>query len=196
MDDSVQLLDRWRKGDEDAAAELFRRYVDRLLALARSRLSERMQRRVEAEDVVQLAYGSFFRRTSEQQYTLEKSGDLWGLLAAITITKLQQQVEFHTAKKRRVYAEESQHGSVSAFGIHPQSVMRDPTPADAAAMIEEVKSLMNELEPVQRQIFQLALQNESVETISEKVHRSCRTVRRVLQIVREKLEQGLLDDSR
>ena len=50
--DSVELLARWKRGDETAATELFDRYVNRLISLARSRLSERMQRRVEPEDVV------------------------------------------------------------------------------------------------------------------------------------------------
>ncbi len=191
-DDSVQLLERWRNGDEQAAAILFDRYVDRLLALARSRLSERMQRRVGPEDVVQLAYGSFFRRTSQQQYTLEKSGDLWGLLAAITITKLQQQVEFHSAQKRRVYAEESQQAGGSTFGIQPQALVQQPTPAEAAAMIEEVKAVMEGLDPLSRRILELALQNASIEEISDQIHRSGRTVRRVLQSVREQLEKRLL----
>ena len=41
-DDS--LLARCRNGDQQAAAELFRRYADRLIALARSRLSARLAR--------------------------------------------------------------------------------------------------------------------------------------------------------
>ena len=73
-EDSVELLDRFRDGDDEAAHELFNRYVDRLVALARTRLSAQMKRRVEPEEVVQSAYRSFFRKAGEGKFTLDKSG--------------------------------------------------------------------------------------------------------------------------
>ena len=52
-EDSVpDLLVRWRAGDQQAAAELFRRYTHRLVALARSRLPACLTPRVDPEDVV------------------------------------------------------------------------------------------------------------------------------------------------
>src|SRR5262245_58097585 len=57
---SVHLVSRWRAGDQQAAAELFRRYASRLIALAQSRLSASMASRVDPEDVVQSVYRSFF----------------------------------------------------------------------------------------------------------------------------------------
>ncbi len=192
-ENSVDLLQRWRDGDEQAAALLFDRYLNQLVGLARSRLSERMQRRVEPEDVVQSAYRSFFRKAKDGRYTLEKSGDLWRLLATITVSKLRGQVEFHTAKKRAVYTEESVAGGRSTMGVNLEAIVRDPSPDDAAAVIEELTNLMGKLEPVQRQILELALQNESVENISDQVHRSARTVRRTLQTVRNELENRLME---
>ena len=59
-DESIELLDRVRQGDEQAATELFDRYVERLIRLAQSRLSAKLRRRVDAEDVVQSVYRSFF----------------------------------------------------------------------------------------------------------------------------------------
>lgn len=193
QEDSVELLARWREGDEGAATQLFERYVNRLVRLAKSRLSERMQRRVEPEDVVQSAYRSFFRKAGDEIYTLEKSGDLWKLMAAITVSKVRGQVEFHTAQKRAVYTEESVGGTDSVFQVSPLVVAEDPTPADAAQVIEELQNVMQKLDPLQRQILELALQNNDVEAISEKVERSARTVRRGLQKVRELLEGRLLD---
>ena len=193
QEDSVELLARWREGDESAATQLFERYVNRLVGLARSRLSERMKRRVEPEDVVQSAYRSFFRKASDEIYTLEKSGDLWKLMAAITVSKVRGQVEFHTAQKRRVYTEESVGATGSAYQVSPLAVAEDPTPDDAAQVVEELQNVMQKLDPLQRQILELALQNNDVEGISEKVERSARTVRRALQQVREMLEGRLLD---
>ena len=71
MDDdrSGDLLARWRAGDADAAAEIFRRYADRLIALARGRLSAKLARRIDPEDVVirtsfmPMTQGPWARRT-------------------------------------------------------------------------------------------------------------------------------------
>ena len=185
QEDSVELLARWRDGDESAATQLFDRYVGRLVGLARTRLSEQMRRRVEPEDIVQSAYRSFFRKAGDEAYTLEKPGDLWKLMAAITVSKVRGQVEFHTAQKRRVYAEESLGDSGSTYRVSPLAVAEDPTPADAAQVVEELQNVMERLEPLQRRILELALQNQDVEEISAHVERSSRTVRRALQQVRE-----------
>ena len=190
-DDSVELLQKWRDGDEDAATVLFDRYVNRLVALARNRLSERMKRRVEPEDVVQSAYRSFFRKAGDQRYSLEKRGDLWRLLAAITVSKVRGQVEFHTAKKRGVYTEES-HGKASTFGVPPEAVVRDPSPDDAAAVIEELNRVMQGLGTLQQRVLELALQNHETPDICAEVYRSERTVRRILQQIRDELEAKLL----
>lgn len=191
--DSVELLARWRRGDETAAAELFDRYVNRLISLARSRLSEKMKRRVEPEDVVQSAYRSFFRKADGGRYTLEKSGDLWKLMAAITVSKVRGQVEFHTAQKRGVYTEESLGPSDIGSRVNPVAIADDPTPHDAALVVEELQNVMKTLEPVQREILKLALQNHDIDEISAEVERSTRTVRRTLQRVRGALETRLLE---
>ena len=57
---SLVLLERFRGGDELAAEALFARYFERLTALARSRLSPRLARRTDPEDIVLSVYRSFF----------------------------------------------------------------------------------------------------------------------------------------
>src|SRR5947209_1095765 len=84
---SADLMARWRDGDQQAAGELFRRYADRLRALARTRLSARLARHVDPEDVVQSAYRSFFSGARSDRYALRRSGDLWRLLVSITLHK-------------------------------------------------------------------------------------------------------------
>ena len=188
---SVDLLAKWKQGDETAAAILFDRYVNQLCGLARNRLSDRMQRRVEPEDIVQSAYRSFFRRAGEH-YTLKKEGDLWRLLAAITINKVRGQVEFHTAMKRGVYSEESMAVDQSMIRVSPEVVSEEPNPDDAAILVEELSDLLAGLDETQRSIIELSMQHLSVEQIAEEVHRSERTVRRTIQQGREELERRLL----
>ena len=76
---TVELLARWREGDQQAEEELFSRYTTQLVALARSRLSPKLAGRVDAEDVVQSAYRSFF--LAADRFVIQRrsatSGGFW-----------------------------------------------------------------------------------------------------------------------
>lgn len=189
--ESINLLARWQSGDEDAAEQIFERYVKRLIGLARTKLSGKMQRRVQPEDIVQSAYRSFFRRARQGDYSLERSGDLWRLLAAITVNKARGQVEYHRAKKRSVDQEASASGSFSKFGVEPREVARDPTPDEAIALVEELEAFLATLEPLERNVLELRLQNQNTEEIAESVQRSTRTVRRILERAQVSLHERL-----
>ena len=188
---SIQLLKRWQDGDEKAAAEIFDRYVSRLLALASSRLSGAMNRRIEADDVVQSAYRSFFRAAGEDRFRFDQSGQMWGLLAAITINKVRQHVRYHSAAKRDINAEASMTSSQSCYGLQPTKIADEPTADDAAALVEVMTKIRDQLTQIQSDVFELYLQNQSVEEISAAIRRSPRTVRRTIEELRKKLEAEL-----
>lgn len=187
----MQLVVQFREGEQDAANEIFNRYVRRLVGLARSRLSEVMQRRVDPEDAVQSAYRSFFRRVANDDISLTGGGDLWRLLAGITVNKVRGQVEFHTAKKRAVTREVAQNPFESTISLSREAVDVMPEAVDVTATIEELEAVMRDLEPKQRRILELRLNGESVKEISREVSRTDRTVRRTLNLIRDRLEERL-----
>ena len=191
-EDSVRLLQELKDGNQEAAQVLFDRYVDRLVALARSRLSTRMRRRVEPEDIVQSVCRSFFRHAQEGAYTLPEKQSLWHLLAAITINKVRGQVEFHTAKKRALQLEVSVAGARSGYSVVPEALAQEPAAEDAEAILEELGGALGALDPLGRQVFELHLAGVPFDEICAEVKRSGRTVRRVLEKVRKDLEQRLL----
>src|SRR5687767_5800559 len=188
---SADLLLRWRGGDQDAAGEIFQRYTERLLALTRNRLSARLTRQLDPEDVVQSAYRSFFIGARDGRYVLQRSGDLWRLLVAITVHKLQHQVERRSARKRAGAREVLLDEDRDAAGVKAETLAREPTPAEAAALADTLESLLAPLEPLQRQMIALRLEGYSQEEIAKKVARSERTVRRAL----EQFKQGLVKES-
>lgn len=176
-----------QSGDEDAAREIFDRYLQRLVALARARLSDRLQQKVDADDVVQSAFRSFFVRARDGQYVIERSGELWSLLAAITRHKLLKKAEHFRQQKRRLDADQP----ITDEGLSPADFAAEPTDAEAAALTDEVEFLMSELEPLQRQMLELRLQGHAIPEIAETVDRSERTVRRFLGTFRDQLEERL-----
>ena len=184
---SADLLMRWRDGDQDAAGEIFGRYAERLLALARSRLSIHLARYLDPEDVVQSAYRSFFVGARDGKYVLQRSGDLWRLLVGITVHKLQHQVERRSAKKRAVGREKDLRQDGEAFDA--AALAREPTPDEAAALADTIAHLLEPLEPLQRRMVALRLDGYRLEEIATEVARSERTVRRVLEQFKDDLMQ-------
>ncbi len=185
--DTILLVNRWRAGDERAADDLFHRYVDRLLALARSRLSEKLAARFDPEDVVQSAYRSFFDKARSGSFAVERSGDLWRLLAAITINKLHHQIERNTAGKRGIDQEQGASSWLNQLDL-VETVTRDPSPSEAVALADEMELLMRDLAPHQRRMLELRLRGYTLEEIAVEVQRSERTVRRVMDQVKQTLE--------
>ncbi len=177
---------RWRQGDQAAADEIFVRYTKRLLGLARRRLSPRMARDLDAEDVVQSAYRSFFVGARAGRYVLQRSGDLWRLLVGITVHKLQRQLERRSAQKRDA-AREASGRQGSGPDVEAETLAREPTPAEAAAFAETLENLLAPLTPVQRRMVALRLEGHSLEEIAAAVRRSERTVRRVLEEIKQEL---------
>src|SRR5262245_29890118 len=88
-------LNMWRAGDENAAKALFDRYVDQLVGLARRRISQRLASRIDAEDIVQSVFRTFFNRARDGQFVVEDPDDLCKLLARITVHKTLRQVAYH-----------------------------------------------------------------------------------------------------
>jgi RNA polymerase sigma-70 factor (ECF subfamily) len=186
--ESAELVARWQTGDEQAADALFRRYAERLIALARTRLSEKLARRLDPEDVVQSAYRSFFAGARAGRYALEQSGDLWRLLVAITLHKLHHQVERHTSAKRAVYREQNVPNAGSIGSIPVAALAAEPSPAEAVALADELEQVMRALNSQQRQVLERRLHGATLDEIAAALQCSQRTVRRVMNQIREYLD--------
>ncbi len=192
-DHSQELVRRVRRGDEQAAQELFDRYVERLFALARSQCSPKLARRFDPEDIVQSAFRTFFHHARDGRYVLREAGDLWRLLATITMNKVRSQVRRHTAGKRTTEAERSFGGKESLFGLPPEAIAREPSPDDACAMIEELGRAVDRLPELYRRILELRLQGDPVDAIAREVGCSERTVHRATEVLKQRLEGQLAD---
>jgi RNA polymerase sigma-70 factor (ECF subfamily) len=188
-DASINLVARWRGGDQLAAGELFHRYAAQLIALARTRLSAKLAPRIDPEDVVQSAYRSFFHGTRDGRYDIRRGGDLWQLLVVITLHKLQHQVRRNLAAKRSIHREQSLGGEHSLFGLQPEVLAQTPSPVEALTLAEELEQLMRRLEPLHRRMLELRLQGANVDEIATDTQRCPGTVRRVLERIKQQLQQ-------
>jgi len=196
MDDerSAILLARWRDGDQEAAAQLFARYADRLVALAQSRLPARLAQRVDAEDVVQSVYRSFFAAARAGRYELERGGELWRLLVTITVNKVNRQFVHHKRDKRDARREQAIPGDDSLLGLSGPLLTREPGPLEVVALCDELEDILRDLKPSYRRMVELRLQGYNVFEIAEETGAGERTVRRVLDKIKTRLETRRLEE--
>jgi RNA polymerase sigma-70 factor (ECF subfamily) len=184
-DSSAHLLAQWQAGDQQAAAQLWRRYATQLIRLTRKWLSAELARHLDPEDVVQSVYRSFFAVARSDAFVLRHSGDLWRLLVTITRHKLRDEFRRQGRQKRHPGS-----GAVTGLGgLEAELMTHQPTPAEAAALADELKLALAGLDAEQRRMVELRLQGYKLEEIARASGHHERTVRRVLQRVREHLRQ-------
>jgi RNA polymerase sigma factor (sigma-70 family) len=190
-DSFVALMDRLRSSDDpaaqQAAQEVFERYARQLVALARSHFDRRFGHKVDPEDVVQSAYKSFFIRQRDGRVKVGNWQSLWSLLSLITLRKCADRIEFLRARRRDVRRESpAGEGQVELWQA---AVDREPSPQEAAMLVETVEELFRSLDDDERPILELSLQGYSVTEISQKLGRAERSVRRLRERTRKRLER-------
>jgi RNA polymerase sigma-70 factor (ECF subfamily) len=186
--DDQPLLNSCRSGDEHAARELFDNYAERLLALVRRRLSQRLCSRVDPEDVVQSVFRTFFRRARQGQFSLKHEDALGKLLVRIALRKTLSQVAFHHAALRdpRLEIGNGQEGEERLRELRDP----EPTPDEAAAFLDQFEHFLSLLKPLERQVVELRLQGYGTEEIAVKLDTYDRKIRRILERVRGLAEQA------
>ncbi len=191
-DDSFpELMDRLRSGEDQAAREVFERFATRLMGLARRHLDGRLSVKVDPEDVVQSAYKSFFVRQREGTLTAGNWDSLWGILTMITIRKCADRAAYFRADKRDVARETSGRGDDSSPDAMAEIALdREPSPEEAVVLTETVEALFQAVcDPDERAILELSLQGYSAPEISESLGRAERSVRRLRERLRKRLER-------
>lgn len=189
----LDLKQRLSQGDQFAANEIFRRYSGRLIGLARSKMAPGLQQKVDPEDVTQSVFRSFFTRQAANQVELLDWDSLWGLLALITVRKCARLVEIFRAARRNALLEQPLQGGgkENQPSTEWNIISGEPTPEQVALFSELLETIMSRLTPAERTMLSLSLQGDTPEEVAEKTQCSARSVRRLLQGIREELEQQI-----
>jgi RNA polymerase sigma factor (sigma-70 family) len=149
------LIARVRAGDEQAAAELVRRYEPAIRRAARVRLVDtRLNRLLDSMDICQSVLASFFVRAALGQFELETPDQLLRLLATMTRNKLAGQVKAHRAARRdfrRVAAAPDDGGEPD--GCAGRTAGQDPTPSREIAARELLDEALRRFSPEERRIL-------------------------------------------
>ncbi len=182
--DDRDLVSDYQAGSESAARDLFDKYCERLMKLAKRRIGQRMASRFDPEDVIQSAFRTFFTRVKNDEFTFEAEDDLFKLLVRLTVRKTLRRIEHHSAAKRNPNLEAAQRtDDVEPFSLVASHTV---TPDMEVALIDEFQDFIGNLPELDRKVIELKIQGYSTVEIAEQVGSYERKVRRVLERI-EKL---------
>jgi RNA polymerase sigma-70 factor (ECF subfamily) len=180
------LLRRFRRGQDDASTQIYLRYANRLHALAASRSSPDLGRRIDPEDIVQSVFRTFFRRAAIGEYDVPDGEEMWKLLLVIALNKVRAAGAHHRAAKRDVRLTASGDAFTRALQSEPA---RDDIALTTLRMV--IDQVLEGLPEPHRKMVELRIEGHEVGQIATSVNRSKRSVERVLQGFRSRLEELL-----
>jgi DNA-directed RNA polymerase specialized sigma24 family protein len=183
-------IDGLRCGDEEAARQLWRRYFEALVRLARPRIRSEARGMADEEDVALSAFDSFYAAMAQGRYPdLADRDGLWRLLVTITARKAANRNRLEARQKRgggRVVRESAlEAGAGREADDLAEVVGTEPTPEFAAMVAEEYRRLLEALGDEElRRIAAWKLEGYSDVDIAARLGCALRTVARRLKLIR------------
>jgi len=181
-----------KEGVPDAAQQLWGRYIEALVRLARAKLRTTPRTAADEEDVALSAFDSFCRGVKLGRYPqLEDRDDLWRLLVTITARKAADQVQCEHRQKRgggRVHvASDLAGGDWDERGGGLDLIAGpEPTPEFAALVAEELRRRLEGLgDETLRCIALRKMEGDTDEEIAARLGCTRRTVVRKLVVIRQ-----------
>jgi RNA polymerase sigma factor (sigma-70 family) len=185
-----------RAGDDEAARQLWNRYFEALVRLARARLHARTI--ADEEDVALSAFDSFYAGVARGRFPdIADRYDLWRLLVTLTARKATNRLRHESRQKRgagRVVLESvlaaGPESEVDAMG---QVIGSEPSPEFAAQVAEECGRRLNGLpDESLRLVALMKMEGYTNQEIADRLGCEPRTVTRKLTVIRKAwLAEGL-----
>jgi RNA polymerase sigma-70 factor (ECF subfamily) len=177
MSDEVpfaDLIQRVRKGDGAAAAELVRRYEPAIRRAVRFRLTDpRLRRTLDSMDVCQSVMASFFVRAASGQYDLDTPEQLLRLLTTMARNKLLNSARHEHATRRdnRLVTDDIADHDVPAAA---------PSPVQQAEARELLAEVHKRLAPDEMELVRLRNEGHDWNAIAAKVGGNAAALRQKL----------------
>lgn len=183
-------VSRWlgplQEGDPAAVQQLWERYFQHLVELARRKLERAPRRAADEEDVALSAFESFCRSARQGRFPqLNDRDSLWRLLVVITARK--------AAHLRRDEGRRKRGGDRAETPGLEHLLSREPDPEFAACVAEECQRLLHALGDAElQQVALWRMDGYTVAEIAERLGRAPRSVKRKLKMIRDLWEKELL----
>ncbi|MEM9645091.1 MAG: sigma-70 family RNA polymerase sigma factor [Planctomycetota bacterium] len=191
LSDNAWPTDDWfhelADGNPRVVEEFWQKYAGPLRRVADRQISASLGKRVDAEDIVQSACRTFFRRAGQGEFECTDQDDLWRLMLTITLNKARMQARFHGRARRGVSQERSLDADPSLANDHVEQAI------EAVDFADFLETVFAKLDDESRRILERMLDGQTQDEIAAAVGCSQRTVRRMKGRIRDDLTSLLRD---
>lgn len=179
----TRWLGQLQAGDPAGAQQIWQRYFQRLVRLARAKMQGRKPSLADEEDVALSALKSFCLGAEQGRFPrLDDRADLWQLLVMLTARKTWALVRHEKRQKRG--------GAAATSDDLEQIIGHEPTPEFAVQVAEELERMLDHLKDEGlRQVALWKMEGFTSEEIAAKLGCVLRTVERKLWTIRKLWEE-------
>jgi RNA polymerase sigma-70 factor (ECF subfamily) len=179
----VELIRRAQNHDQEAAAELMRRYEPAVRRAVRLRLYDAQMRRVfDSIDICQSVMGNFFDRLARGQFPLETPEQLVKLLVTMAHNKLTDHVRRQKAKRRNPQ-------QVAGFGVEDEDyIAPGPTPSRQVELRELLEVVRRRLTSEEQRLLEMRNEGWDWNDIAEKLGGTAEALRKKLARALERVQ--------
>lgn len=177
----IQLYAGLTAGQEQAVTEIYNRFIDDLIRKATKNLDPKLRAKVDPESAVHSAYHSFCVRQQREEFSLHNWGQVYALLATITLRKCLNRNRYHHQQRRN----ETDHVAFEDW----QQAERGPSPEDEAINKELLDKSLAAFNDDYRRMIDLYMQGNTTDQVAEEIGFSTRMVQRIVEQFQKRLRQ-------
>lgn len=183
----AELMDQARRGCNEAAEQLTRRYGAHVLRTVRRSLGREIRRQFDSQDFVQLVWASFFASLTQRQ-PVQHPDQLTAMLTAMARFKVIDEMRRRLGTQKYAVQREQPWQQQGSAAIEPMS--REASPSEVAMARERWRRMLQSLSDRDRQIICQRVAGRSRRSIARRLGLHEKTVQRVLERLSETQHDG------
>jgi RNA polymerase sigma-70 factor (ECF subfamily) len=188
-DDFTDLMRRARSDDPAAIREFLARFEREVQMMVRTRLPRKLRTQFDSVDFVQAVWQSFFSDLREHPRDFANIEHLRGFLAGVVRNKVREQHRRLTrTEKYDVAREQSLYIRRGDREVLRELVSPEPSPSEVVQADDRMAQLTAGRSPREVEVVRLRLQGLTFVEIAARTRIEERTVRRIIESVRSRME--------
>jgi RNA polymerase sigma-70 factor (ECF subfamily) len=188
-EDFAGLLARVRSGDQEAASVLLHRFEHDVRMMVRVRLPRALRSQFDSMDFVQAVWQSVLTGPNQDLDRFANEKHFLGFLSGVARNKVLEEHRRRTqTRKYDVGREEPLFIRRGDREVLREVATPDPTPSQKVQEKDRFRQLVADRSPQEAEIIELRRRGMTFEEIAEQTGLNERSVRRVIEALRQRLE--------
>ncbi len=187
--DISDLIARAKAGDETAIREFLSRFEPEVRMMVRGRLPRMLRTQFDSMDFVQAVWQSFFADLRSGSQRFENVHHLRGFLAGVARNKVfEEHRRLTRTEKHAVTREQRLYVRRGSREVELELISPGPTPSQAVQASDRLAQIVAGCSQLEAQVITLRHQGLTLDEIASRTKVSERTVRRIIDDARQRLE--------